>query len=177
MRRQIILVCMAVIFCLASGCNGPVSSNKAFPSFLAGTWQMEGGVWTIVIEPNGTVSSAFVPMGEAEVRPNQTTEFEMADGSKSHITGGEFLVEYNSSTRELFVSIEQKEIYIVLPGYTINGNGLDTFRGPVSKDGSTWNAGWTAVFDYGPLFPQDVNDIYTEPIVFKKVAEPNAPVK
>jgi len=168
---------MAVVFCLASGCNGPASSNKAFPSFLVGTWQMEGGVWRIVIEPNGTVSSAFVPMGEAEIRPNQTTEFEMADGSKSHITGGEFLAEYNPSTRELFVSIEQKEIYIVLPGYTINGNGLDTFRGPVSKDGSTWNAGWTNVFDYGPLFPQDVNDIYTEPIVFKKVAEPNAPVK
>ncbi len=135
---------------------------------------MEDSAWRIVIEPNGVVSSAFVPMGLVDIRPNQTTEYENQDGSMTHITGGEFLVQYCPARRELFVSIEQKEIYIPLPGYTIDGSGLDTFSGPVSKDGKTWNAEQHTFFDYGPLFPQDENEPnFPKPVVFKKIAEPN----
>jgi hypothetical protein len=111
-------------------------------------------------------------MGEAEVRPNQTTEFEMKDGNISHITAGDCIAEYNPSTRELFVSIELKDIYISLIDDSLTGNSLDIFRGPVSKNGKTWNTEWTNIFDYGPRFPQDENDINNpQPVVFKKVTE------
>jgi len=172
MRRQgIILVCIVAVFCL-TGCNGPASSN-VFPPNVAGTWQAEGEVWKIVLTPDGEVNSAVVPLGEAEVRPNQTTKFEMKDGKFSHITAGECLAEYKPVERELFVSIEQKDIYIAFPGDdALTGNTLDIFKGPVSRDGKTWNAEWTAVFDYGPRFPQDENDIVPEPLVFRKVEEP-----
>jgi len=162
-------------FMFFSGCNGPVSSNPSvvgFPPELAGTWQAEGEVWKIVLTPAGEVNSVLVPMAETEVRPNQTTEFEMQDGSFSHITAGECIAEYNPSTRELFVSIELKDIYVSFPADSLAGNSLDIFRGPVSKDGSTWNTEWTNIFDYGPRFPQDENDINNpQPIVFKKVEE------
>jgi hypothetical protein len=167
------LCCSVLALVFFSGCNGPASSNPgspAFPSYLAGTWQAEDGVWKIVLEPNGTVGSVLVPMGEAEVRPNQTTEFEMKDGSISHITAGECIAEYNPSTRELFISVEQKEVYILIPDYIVTGNSIDIFRGPVSRDGKTWNAEWTNVFNF-PLFPQDENEIIPQPLVFKKVVE------
>ncbi len=172
MRRQgIILVCIVAVFCLTGGCNGPASSN-VFPPGIAGTWQAEGEVWKIVLTPDGEVNSAVVPMATAEVSPNKTTEFEMKDGKMSHITAGECIAEYNPSTRQLFVSIELKEIYIALPADALTGNSFDIFKGPVSRDGKTWNAEWTNVFDYGPRFPQDENDIVPVPLTFRKVEEP-----
>lgn len=169
-----ILVCSLSALVLLTGCNGPASSN-AFPPNVAGTWQAEGSVWKIVLSKDGKVKSALVPMGEAEVRPNETTKFEMKDGKFSHITAGECIAEYKPVERELFVSIEQKEIYMSLPGDSLTGNSLDIFRGPVSEDGKTWNAEQTTVFDYGPRFPQDENDVNNpQPLTFRKVEEPNA---
>jgi hypothetical protein len=162
------------VFCLAGGCNGPASSN-AFPPGVAGTWQANGSVWKIVLSKDGKVKSALVSMGEAEVRPNRTTKFEMRDGKFSHITAGDCIAEYKPVERELFVSIELKEIYISLPGDALTGNSLDIFKGPVSEDGKTWNAEWTAVFDYGPRFPQDENDVVPEPVTFRKVEEQPKP--
>jgi hypothetical protein len=179
-----VLYCSVSVFAFFSGCGGPASNKaaegpalrseakKGFDAYLAGTWQAEGGVWKIVLTPDGEVNSVLVPMGETEVRPNQTTEYEMQDGSFSHITAGECLAEYNPADRVLFVSIELKDIYISFPGDSLTGNSLDIFRGPVSRDGKTWNAEWTNIFDYGPRFPQDENDINNpQPLVFKKVAE------
>jgi hypothetical protein len=169
-----ILVCSLSALVLLTGCNGPASSN-AFPPNVAGTWQADGSIWKIVLSKDGKVKSALVPMGEAEVRPNETTKFEMKDGKFSHITAGECIAEYKPVERELFVSIELKDIYISLPGDSLTGNSLDIFRGPVSEDGKTWNAEQTTVFDYGPRFPQDENDVVPEPLVFRKVKEQPKP--
>ena len=166
-----IFVCSFLTLVCLTGCNGPASSN-VFPPSVAGTWQAEGEVWKIVLTPDGEVNSAVVPMATTEVRPNQTTKFEMKDGKLSHITAGECLAEYNPSTRQLFVSIELEDIHIAFPEDTLTGNSLDIFKGPVSRDGKTWNAERTNVFDYGPRFPQDENDIVPEPLVFRKVEQP-----
>ena len=172
MRNVIsILVCSFLTLVSLTGCNGPASSN-VFPPSVAGTWQADGEVWKIVLTPDGEVNSAVVLMATTEVRPNQTTKFEMKDGKLSHITAGECLAEYNPSTRQLFVSIELEDIHIAFPEDTLTGNSLDIFKGPVSRDGKTWNAERTNVFDYGPRFPQDENDIVPEPLVFRKVEQP-----
>jgi hypothetical protein len=166
-----ILVCSFLTLVCLTGCNGPASS-KAFPPDIAGTWQADGSAWKIVLSKDGKVKSALVSLGEAEVRPNKTTKFEMRTGEISHITAGDCIAEYKPVKRELFVSIELKDIYIAFPAEALTGNTLDIFKGPVSEDGKTWNAEQITVFNYGPRFPQDENDIIPEPIIFRKVGEP-----
>jgi hypothetical protein len=156
----------------ATGKGGESAGADKFPAFPAGTWQAQDSPWRIVLAPDGTVDSAVVAMAEVEVRPNKTTEFEMKDGRISHITAGELFAEYKPVGRQLFVSIELKDIHIVFPDDLLAGNSIDNFTGTVSEDGRTWNAEQITVFDYGPRFPQTPDDInHPNPIVFNKVEE------
>ncbi len=171
MRNAIsILVCSFLTLVCLAGCNEPAASN-VFPPGVAGTWQADGSPWKIVLSKDGKVKSALVPMGEAEVSPNKTTKFEMKDGKMSHITAGECFAEYKPVERELFVSIQQKDIHIAMGNDALDGNSLDIIKGPVSEDGKTWNAEWINIINYGPRFPQDENDIAPEPLTFRKVEE------
>ena len=178
MRRLILSVCGLM---LLVGCQGrsekTAGQGKAvLPPEVAGVWQAQDSPWKIVLAPDGTVASALVPMGEAEVRPNETTKFEMQDGSFSHITAGECFVEYQPEGRQLIVGIELKDIHISFPDDALDGNSIDWFAGPVSEDGRFWTADRINVFDYGPRFPQDENDINNpEPLIFEKVADYNEP--
>lgn len=95
----------------------------------------------------------------------------MKDGSISSITAGPCYAEYEPITRELFVSVELDEIHIRYMDHAMDGNRVDKFIGMVSEDGTTWTPDLITVFDYGPDMPQDVNDIYPEPMVFEKVVE------
>ena len=155
------------------GCQKPSSPppvvKTSLPPDIAGTWKARENVWKIVLSPDGTVSSALIPMGEVEVKPNKTTRAEMEDGQFSTFRAGDCIVEYSPDTRELFVSVEMKKIHVVYADNVVDGNSLDRFIGPVSEDGKVWTADWINVFDYGPRFPQDPNDIYAEPVVFDKI--------
>lgn len=155
------------------GCanSGRRSDDAAvLPVDVAGTWQArDDEVWRIVLNPNGAVSSAVIPMGEVEVRPNKTTRVEMADGKRSTFKAGDCIVEYTPATRELFVSIEMKKIHVVYVDNVVEGSSLDRFMGTVSQDGKVWTADLISVYDYGPRFPQEPNDIYAEPVVFDKI--------
>lgn len=176
MKLKIAAFLLAVwILLLASGCQIPSNElsggRVTLPAIVAGTWKAKGSPWKIVLSPKGTVTSAVIPMGEVEVRPNRTTKVEMKDGSFSAYKAGDFVVEYAPETRELFVSVRIEEIHIRFLDNAIDGSSTDRFVGPVSEDGRTWMADWISVFDYGPRFPQDPNDIGAEPLIFEKVEE------
>jgi hypothetical protein len=180
MRNAIsILVCSLMALACLNGCNEPSgnkpASSNVFPPGIAGTWQGEDGIWKIVLSKDGKLESAVVApiAGGTEIRPNETTTFEMKDGKMSHVIPGDCIVNYNPATRELSVSIEIKEIYISMGDDALTGNTLDIFKGPVSWDGKTWKAEWTNVFDYGPRFPQDENDVIggIKTVVFRKIKE------
>jgi hypothetical protein len=154
------------------GCHGPARPTfvpRPLPPEVAGTWQAQDSPWKIVLSADGTLSSAVIPMGRVEIRPNRTTRVEMKDGSFSTYTAGDCVVDYTPATRELFVSVKMKKIHIVFLDNLIEGNSMDRFVGPVSEDGKTWTADWITVFDYGPRFPQDPNDIYAQPLIFEKI--------
>jgi len=171
----------AIIFALAStlltisGCpqtSKRQSTSKVFlPPEVVGTWKARESPWKIVLNPDGTVASAVIDMGTVEVKPNQTTKVEMKHGEFSTFKAGNCEVEYTPETRELFVSIEMKKIHVVFPNDSLDGNSLDMFIGPVSEDGKEWTADWIKVFDYGPRFPQDPNDILAQPLIFEKIKE------
>ncbi len=164
--KSVIFLFSAGLICATLGCQ-----KTLLPPDVAGTWKAKDNPWKIVLSPDGILSSAIIPMGEVRIRPNKTTTAEMKDGSISTFEAGDCVVEYNSKTRELFVSVEMKQIHIKFQNNEIKGNSIDRFFGPVSEDGKYWKADWVTVFDYGPLFPQDQNDIFAVPIVFEKVKE------
>ncbi len=170
LKSAIILV-LAWIILSTCGCpTNQRSANKVMlPPDIAGTWKARKGLWKIVLSPDGTVSLAHVDMGNVEVRPNKTTRVEMKDGQFSAYKAGDCIVEYTPATRELYVSVEMEHIHVVYLDNVIDGNSIDRFVGPVSEYGKEWTTEWIKVFDYGPRFPQDPNDIYPEPLIFDKV--------
>jgi len=164
---------LGLILLSAAGCQRPsrqpLVTESLLPPDIAGTWKAQGSPWKIVLSPDGTVSSAVIPMGVVEVRPNQTTKTEMKDGSYSTFKAGDCVVEYTPTTRELFVSIQMDEIHVQFLDNVIDGNSIDRFIGPVSEDAKTWTADWITVFDYGPRFPQDANDTFGGQLIFEKI--------
>lgn len=176
MKQLVVLAGCAVVLLGLAGCQWQLGKSfeggqTVLPPDIAGTWKARGEPWKIVLSPDGTVSSALIPLGAVEVRPNQTTEMEMKDGSISTFKAGDCIVEYMPDTRELFVCVEVEEFHIVFLDNRIDGNTIDRFIGPVSEDGKTWMADWISVFDYGPRFPQDPNDIIAEPLTFEKIED------
>lgn len=154
-----------------SDAAGIIKGGSEFPQFLAGVWKAEGSVWKIVLSGDGTVSSAVIPMGQVEVKPNQIKKVLMKDGSYSTYKAGDCAVEYRPGTRELFVSVEMEDIHITFLDNVIDGNTSDFFVGPVSEDGKVWKADWVSIFDYGPRFPQDPNWIGAKPLIFRKIED------
>jgi len=176
MKQLLLLLFCGLYVVLLSGCQGPQESTSedqktALPPEIAGTWKARESSWKIVLNPDGTVYSAVIPMGTVEVKPNQVTKVEMKDGQFSTYKAGDCGVEYAPETRELYVCIEMDEIHIVFLDESIDGNSLDRFVGPVSEDGKVWTADHIAIFNYGPRFPQDPNDIYAELMIFDKVKD------
>lgn len=150
----------------------PAAKGKsAFPPALAGTWKSEDSRFTIVLSPQGTLSSAVVPLLGAEIRPNKTTKIEMKDGSFSTFTAGDCPVDYDPVTRELSVIIYVEKLRIKFMEIENKGCTKDIFAGKVSEDGKSWLPDWISLFDYGRDLPQDPNDAYLGPLPFEKVSE------
>jgi len=172
--KAAIIFFLAWIFWTAVGCKTLTYPGARDPGHvllldITGTWKAQDSPWKIVISSDGTVSSAVIPMGEVEIKPNQTTKVEMKDGSFSTFKAGDCVVEYTPKVRELFVSIEMEKIHVKFLDNVIDGNSIDRFVGPVSQDGKFWMADWITIFDYGPRFSQEPNDIFAKPLVFQKI--------
>jgi hypothetical protein len=174
LKARLIFI-LGLIGLWATGCQRPSRElpvrGAVLPPDIAGTWKAQDSPWKIVLSTDGTVSSAVIPMGVVEVRPNQTTKIEMKDGSYSTFKAGDCAVEYIPTMRELFVSVQMEEIHVVFLDNVVDGNSIDRFIGPVSEDGKVWTADWITVFDYGPRFPQDANDTFGGQLIFEKIEQ------
>ena len=177
-KQIMIVISLASILLMAAGCRKdtaqkpkPVEPSPKLwlPDEVAGTWQARESPWRITVDPNGTITSVLLPMGNVMVRPNHVTRVEMKDGSWSTYAAGDFDLEYSPSDRTLFVTVVMEDIDIVFMQNQIKGHSTDRFVGRVSQDGQMWTADWITQFDYGPRFPQDPNDVYAEMLVFEKV--------
>ena len=175
LKAIITLVSAATLISTCSGCqvlNGRSARKKIpLPADVAGVWRAREGDWAIALDLNATVSWFLFPTGKVNVRPNRTTTVEMKDGQKSTFTGGDCIVDYAPTTRELYVSLEMKNIHIAYLHNVVDGNSVDRFVGPVSEDGKVWTTDWIKMFDYGPRFPWDANDIFAEPLIFDKIED------
>ena len=173
MKQLMEMVGCAVVVLVFACCQGPrekQAGRTVLPPDIAGTWKAYDAPWEIVLSPEGTVVSAVIATATVKIRPNQTTEVEMKDGSISSFKAGDCIVEYTPGTRELFVSLEMEDIHIKYMDIVIDGNSTDIFTGPVSEDGKVWPADWAKIFDYGTRFPWDPNNV-GESVLFEKVEE------
>ncbi len=176
-KRMLIIGLLACVVLFSVGCQkesekpDTIKPKLGLPLDITGVWQARESPWRIVLGPDGTVTSAVIPMGTVTVQPRQTTKVEMKDGSWSTYTAGDCPVKYKHGTRELFVVIEMADINIVYMTERIKGTSTDRFIGAVSDDGKVWRTDWISLFDYGPRFPQDPNDVYSGTLIFDKVPE------
>lgn len=175
-RKSAAVVVILLYSLFVFGCQQPVQNNNTeiistqkLPHNVAGIWQASEAPWRITLSEDGVVSSVIIPMATTEIKPNQTTMFEMKDGQFSAIRAGDCIVEYDLQTRELYVSVDVNDMNIVFFEEQLTGHSQNYFMGKVSEDGKMWDASFMEVFDYGPRFPQDPNDIVAEPMLFEKV--------
>lgn len=198
MKRSIVLLgCVLLLF---GGCQGGASNKSGvdvfvegggeFPQFLAGTWKSDKQDWQIVFEPDGTISSAVIPLGLVEVRPNRKTR---VPELKGFVEAGNFQVYYNPRSRELAAGIKIKRFYLDLNVSGILKGSWEYFIvGDVSGDGKTWEGDLFNSPDITALVPDpnhpadktkfkeganlrfDLGDEEEEHIIFTKVPDVNA---
>jgi hypothetical protein len=163
------IILIHIFGCSSDFADKPAQSEHSFPEHVTGIWQAYHSPWRIKIDPDGSVAWAVLPLGEVKLEPNKVNKVRMRDDSISTYTTSDFITEYNPSTRELFVTIDVREIHLVYQDQRIDGNSLNRFVGPVSPDGETWTADLFTLFDYGPRFPQDTNHPHMGTLLFQKV--------
>jgi hypothetical protein len=163
MKRLLLLLLCGLCVVLLISCQGagrsksgfgtPIKDDREFPEFLAGTWKAKDSPWKIVLAADGTVSSAVIPMGEVEVRPNQTTKVEGWRGEPGIFEAGDFVAQYGPKNRELVVTIEMKRIYAEMGGI-LDGTCKYYLIGGLSEDGEIWNADVFNLLDAVVLAPE-----------------------
>lgn len=144
MKQLIIFAGCCIILTSFAGCRGkseklPEAGPTALPPHIAGTWKADGSPWKIVLSPQGEVTSAVIPLGEAEVKPNQTTEIQGRKEEPGIFEAGDFEAYYDPENRELLVSIEIKRVYVEM-GSILEGTCEYFVTGNVSENGKVWHA-------------------------------------
>jgi hypothetical protein len=160
---------------LIGGCNRPfheqadpvkvvIEGDGAFPSFLAGRWQAQQYGWEFQFEPDGRISSAVIGLGRVRIVPGKTTTMPTRSGDQAVFTPGLCVVHYAPSTRELTVEITMDHVRVEMAGNLVEGSSRDTFVGPITLAGRTWQAQWTTFTRYLARTPDKASfDLSTDP--------------
>jgi hypothetical protein len=131
-----------------SGVEVIIEGGGEFPQFLVGRWKNDYYAWEFVFEPNGTISSAVISMGEVEIIPGQSKTVPTISGGKAIFKPGLWTVQYDPELRELTVEIVMNYIHIEMGQDLLEGKITDTLAGEVSEDGKTWQADWFSFPDF-----------------------------
>lgn len=114
--------------------------KKVFPEFLAGTWRGDRLGWVLVIEPEGSISSAVVAFGQTWMEPNTKLDVEAREGGHGSYESGDFTLEYDTQSREITISLELIDIYMYMVKAELRGSIEYLISGTVSEDGKTIDA-------------------------------------
>ena len=187
-RLLILFVCSLAVF-IPIGCQNPtklksgvdviVDGEGQFPASLAGTWKSNDGVWEIVFDAEGKISSAIISLGRVRIKPGQVTTVPMKLGGKGIFEPGQWTVQYLQEQRELIVEIKIDYFRTELGDDIVKGRTHDFFVGSVSEDGKLW---WADRFTFPEYIadtekyqnyklPFDPNDNPRESLIFQKVSE------
>lgn len=160
-QTRVFLVCIIVVSWLSGGCQDQAavsSKNKnavdviiagggKFPPELAGKWAEKGPDnhgWEIMIEPNGTISSATITMAQMHVVPGRVNRIPMLMDKETIIEPDVWMLEYDPNGRRLTVVIALKKFHIALGPNSVDGSSKDLFIGSVAEDNESWSVEWYA---------------------------------
>lgn len=115
---------------------------SVFPQELAGTWICADNYWRFVIEPDGTLSWVFYPMGSAWLEPNKKVELPMKMERVSTYAPGPWKAVYDADESVLSIDITVPFFEIAMGQDTLTGDSIDIFTGPVDLNRGVWKAEW-----------------------------------
>jgi hypothetical protein len=148
-----ILIILSFLPVLLAGCQESVKQKPVevyiedgnqFPAFLVGRWIAQGkSGWEFVFEPNGTISSAVLALGQFKVVPGRTAKIPMKMGKKSIIEPGIWTVDYSAKEKRLCVAIVLKHFHVEIGNGILSGSSTYIFDGIVYPDEKRWVAVWT----------------------------------
>lgn len=152
----VFVLCVGILLVLA-GCgevnkvSGNVEeaglSDNNFPGFLVGSWMPrkdDNNRWIFTFTEDGSISKFrhFVGM-EFDVSKGGLVE-NWHGGAEAMYGLGQCEAKYDEQTRQLTVTIVIEDYLIKFPDGSMEGSFHDYLSGPVSEDGTTWKASWTA---------------------------------
>jgi hypothetical protein len=177
---------LAILTVLLCGCQRGVRvelvSGEQFPQELVGKWKADRAGWEFTFERDGSLSSAVIAMGQIELKPGRKNVVPMKLGKESVFEPGEWVVQYDSRTKELIVILDIQSFTVVMGENIVEGSSKDIIAGPVSEDG-VWTADWVSYPDYIARTPEHPEFRLTDPenpdpattdmgkLVFRKVAD------
>lgn len=188
MRRVASILVISLVMAVAAGCQGPMQSDVIvqgggpFPSFLVGKWVDEKTGWEFVFDADGQITNAVLALGRVDIKPGKVTRFKTRFGGKGVFEPGKWTITYSPDMRELGVRVVLDHFYQDLGPHAIEGHTADFLVGPISEDGTIWQAD---LFSSGQMLAIVDKDGKTETkelldnaepvergrVVFKKVAE------
>jgi len=179
MKQLVILAGFAVVLAVLVGCQddnkviGVKIDGGGFPEFLAGTWKADKYDWQIRFESDGRISSIVHHIWALPIDIDEGGYYVEGpdEGTYALFAIGPCEAEYDKRTRELNVEIILEHYSIKLPQGSLEGRSHDYFKGSVSEDGKTWNAGWKNYVWLDGATPPDANQIEANPVplVFTKI--------
>ena len=145
MRRLGLVIYIGLfMFLVPAGCQEtgktdnqtyPVFQNKKdFARALAGTWRAEGSFWEIDFAPDGTISSAVIPLGNVRIRPNQTTEVKGWLGEPGIFQAGSCPVYLEPQSRQISIQIPIEKVYARFATASLDGTCQYFIEGEMAKN-------------------------------------------
>lgn len=174
MKQLVLLAGCVVVLSGLAGCQNPdrsveviTGSDGQFPEFLVGVWEAEvaNSKWGFRFERDGSISKIIHGLAEGVDLKEGGVYLEGPDpGTYAVFTMGPCEAEYDTSRRELKVTIILDYYKMVLPHGELEGRSDDYFRGVVSEDGKSWEADWLSYTWLEGADPPDANAIEAEPV-------------
>jgi len=140
-----------------AGCQNRTRSIQlneyGFPESMVGTWIAQLGIgdvpdWQITFESDGTISKINHPIFGLMVIQEGGIYYDGPEpGTFMIATMGPVESEYDPRSGTIKVKVVINDYEMKLPQGSLQGHMYDTFIGPVTKDGKTWetearNYGW-----------------------------------
>jgi hypothetical protein len=182
--RCLLILCLFILFLAGCGSSQKavevtVDGNGVFPENLAGLWRSNNNVWDIYLQPDGTISWAVISLGEVKIEPGKTKTVPMRMEGKGVFEPGLWTVTYLQKQRQLSVEIAIDSFRTELGEDVIHGKTRDIFTGPVSPDGTLWQAERYSYPEYtvdtkqykNYTLPVDPNENPKEILLFKKIRD------
>jgi hypothetical protein len=163
-----------------SGCNqqNHISTKQKsnikqqFPSYLVGMWKGEDkdtSLWEFTFEQDGKISKLTNFLGlQVNVSEGQADRKIPELNIDQACTLGPVEVNYEPDSRTLSVKVVTDYYMFYVAEQMIEGSSVDTFTGPISEDGSTWDAEWRSFSGTSNGPPIDFNNPVIVKVAFYK---------